>query len=364
MADGEIIELLKYVITFLGGGFAFAIVIFLYPEKVERWGALFWKIASIFKREYQKKYIAHDIQARVNEFTNKKLVKLIKNYEPVGIEIKWIEQGESPREFFNDNKVIIRMHKSESQNKNIIGASMAFISQALLKEAKRYISESQKESIDLFVAKKLFEKEKTEIVDQFVQDFLFEKTETNEKISRFFEKYNLIDKAGLFFPVFIQEMTFLGKKVFGQRKDEKIVKEVNDLIDFLELYSKREIGEEEIKKNFEGLYCRFAMMIIAKAEKVLLGDIEPFIRYIEKLNNRQIENIYIIGPTTTRNVDFISQVSNQAINKFNLELYDQRNYEALIRTRRKKIRAETHLVILRSLDSQIYFDVEDQIETI
>ena len=173
--------IISSMISFFGGGIVI-LVLFLFPEKVEKWIALLWKLISLFYKEGQKKYIAHDIQGKVNEFTNKKLSQEIKNYTPVGIEIEWIEEGQTPEEFFSDNKVIIRMRKSENQNKNLVAASMAFVSQSLLRKAKKYISDSQKESIDLFVVNKILKHEEPDIVDQFIQNFLFKMVDSRQKI--------------------------------------------------------------------------------------------------------------------------------------------------------------------------------------
>jgi len=351
--------IISSMISFFGGGIVI-LVLFLFPEKVEKWIALLWKLISLFYKEGQKKYIAHDIQGKVNEFTNKKLSQEIKNYTPVGIEIEWIEEGQTPEEFFSDNKVIIRMRKSENQNKNLVAASMAFVSQSLLRKAKKYISDSQKESIDLFVVNKILKHEEPDIVDQFIQNFLFKMVDSRQKISEFFEKYNCIDKAGLFFPVFIQEMTFLGEKIFGGRKDQQIIIEVNKMIDFLESYSKREIGEDEIEKNFEGNYCRFALIIIAKAKKVGIGDTGPYTRYIEDLIRRGIENIYIVGPSKAENLNFIGRVSQQASLDHKLEKYNEKEYKAYIIKKGERIQVKTYLLVLRNPERQYYFDSEDQ----
>ena len=98
---------------------------------------------------------------------------------------------------------------------------MAFVSNAFLKKAKSYIAKYQRESIDIYTCYDLLRNEKSEILDQFVQDFMKEKMD-NDKIADLFEKYEDINKAGIYYPILIQELTFLGEKVFARKRDANI----------------------------------------------------------------------------------------------------------------------------------------------
>ncbi len=89
------------------------------------------------------------------------------------------------------------------------------------------------------------------------------------KIRRFYDQFNTIDNYGVFYPVLLQELYFLSMKVFGGPKDDKIITEVTNLIDFLEKVASRNIGEE-IPLDFTGEYCRFVIVIIGKAIRCLL----------------------------------------------------------------------------------------------
>ncbi|MCK4395485.1 hypothetical protein KAW96_02700 [candidate division WOR-3 bacterium] len=278
------------------------------------------------------------------------------NFKPIGVSIQWISKEESRRQFFSDNKLIIRMRKHQNQNKNFVYASMVFVSKALLRKTKRYISLSQKESIDLFIAKKLFEKGKSTILDQFFDDYFFPRINSGKKLAELIEKYNLMDKAGLFFPVFIQELTFLGEKVFFQRKSSEIIKEVNQFINFLENYANREIGEKDVSNTFEGTYCRCGIMIIAKWFKI--GDVSPFIKYIKSLIAKKMEDIYVIGPDYKFNADFMNQISEFAQNNLKLEKYCEKKYKAKIKIEGERKEFNNYLILLRSPETIRYYDSE------
>lgn len=351
-------EILPYIEGFLGGFSIFLLIVFFFPEKVQIWASIFWKLAKLFYKGAEKKYIAYDIQGRINEF-NKKIKKNVNNYEPIGIKIQWIQKG-SVTSFLQDNTLLVRIRKSENQARNFVVATMAFLSQVMLKKAKRYVSPTQKESVDLFVARKLFEEEKPELVDFFVSKFLIPRTDISAKIAGYIDKYSIIDKAGLFFPLFIQELIFLGNKVFGQKKESVIIHEVNGLIDFLKKYSERDVGDECLSSRFNGRYCHFGVMIIAKSIKVDYGDPAPYIKYLGKLIKVGIENIYIIGPFRDKTVNFIRNVCKIAKEKYNVKSFGEHRYCPYIKFKGKRRKVESVMVLLRKLSPQYYYDSESQ----
>lgn len=352
-------EIAKIALSAFGGATLILLILFLNPEKVEKWSVMLWKVVYFFFKRGEKKIIAHDIQGRVNEFA-KSLKKEITNCEPVGISIQWVTEKETPSEFFKENRLVIRMRQHADQNKNFVYASMIFISKALLTKTKKYLSPSQRESIDLFVGRKLLEKEKPQIVDSFFEDYYSLKALSNDKIMELLEKYEIVNKVGLFFPVLVQELLFLGEKVFYKPKNEKIIVEVAEFINFLKQYAEREIGEEKIPKNFEGNYCRCGIVIIAKSFKMEVGDTKPFISYIQKLFENKLENIYLIGSATRNNRSFIDQIGEEAQKKFKLEQYATKKYTAKIKIKGERKEVDNYLILLRSPEILRYYDKEYQ----
>jgi hypothetical protein len=356
---GILIAILKYglspiVLVILG-----IFIALHYQEEIQKYSVFFWKIIGIFWKKAEKKIVSNDIESRVNKFT-KSLKQEMANFEPIGVQIQWVEEGESPSEFFSDGRLIIRMREHQNQNKNFVYASMVFISKAVLTKAKRYISKTQKESLDLFIGKKLFEKEKPQIIDQFFEDFFSPKMDV-EKIGELVEKYTVLDKTALFFPVLVQELTFLGEKVFWKRRDDIIITEVNRLIGFLEDYANREVGVEELPKYFDGVYCRCSIVIIGKYFRRELRNIDLYTNHIDSLTSQKIENVYIIGPASKDNVEFIDKIVRNIEQRGLLEKYTEpRVYKAEIKSGGRRKLTDRYILLLRNPNAVRYFDEEYQ----
>jgi len=349
---GGIKTILEYGIP----GILFSLLTYwlFFPEKaVIASSQLYGLLRKIFKGA-EKKYITYDIQGRVNDYVNNFLSKEIKDFNPINISLDWVNDQETEESFFKKGKLVVRMRMGDNQNQNFVNSTMVFLSQNVLTKAKKYISTKQKESIDLFIAKKLFEKEKEEVMHQFISDYLIKKTD-DDKIGAFFEKYHFIDIAGLFFPVFIQEMSFLGEKVFANRKDQTIYTEVNGLINFLDNYSLRKIGDNTIPTKFNGLYCKFVIMIVGVSDKVKQKGEKPYVNYLNYLKSSGIETIYLIGDV--KNKDFMNVLVENVYNeKSNFSLYNNKRYEAIITYKdEKKEKKNSYLIVLRKNKIEHYF---------
>jgi hypothetical protein len=314
---------------------------------------------SIFKKNLSKKVVSLDIEGRINSFTDI-LRKEAPNEELPKAKVVWINEDQKPDSFIQKGKLIIRMHQHYNQNKNLVSASMIFIANSILKKTKIYLAKYQKESLDLFIGKKLFEKIKPSVLeDQFFKDF-FIKELSDSRINDLVRKYNLIDKFGLFYPVFIQELNFLGIKCFENIINNKqfIIIEANSLIDFLHKFSTRVEGETT-KNIFEGKFCRCSITIISTAEDRVLEKKQKYIRHIKSLINKKIENIYILGPNIEENKKFVDSICNTIIKNYNYGIYLNKVFkgEILIKTNERR-GVETYLVVLRCNDILKYIDEE------
>lgn len=100
--------------------------------------------------------------------------------------------------------------------------------------------------------------------------------------------------SGLFYPVFITEMTFLGEKIFGKGVErKKVFKEVDDLVSFLLSLSVRHTSEYSFLEHY-GNYSKFAIRIVGKQNKIENQGRGIYVRNIIPLL-KTIDTLYLIG---------------------------------------------------------------------
>lgn len=357
------IALVFYLFGFLTGGLII-VCLFKNPEKLKKSLSYLFIIPAKFFVIARKIFITLDFEGRINDFI-KGLESVIYGYEPVGIKIKWTTSKGAEQSFFDDNDLVIVVRDSGVKDKNFVNASMIAIAKTVLLKTKRYLSGLQAESVDLFIGKKLFEKEKPQVMDYFFAEFFDKRVTGQSAIEELVNRYHIIDRAGLFFPIFIQELNFLGEKVFYRSKKEEIIKEVNELVEFLKLYAEREIGTTETSLIHQGRYCRCAIVIIGKYFNISEGKIDMYREYIKKLLAQKIENFYIINPETKINLEFVNSVLS-SFSEEELQVYRTLTYKAFVNIGKEDYYLmNTHLTVLRSNDVVRYFDSnyeEDYIE--
>jgi hypothetical protein len=337
------------------------LVVFLNPEKSQKWlSIMFGWLASWF-RIGEKQYAALDVQGRINEF-----VKEMRSKSPhmaaVGVKVVWVDSAEKESPLREEGKLVIRMRRHEDQDKNFVQASMVFIASEFLSKTKRYLSKTQSESLDLFFAEELFKREKPHLADKFFDEYFAPATD-NSTVADLLERYGVVEKVGLFFPVLVQELEHLGEKVYFKPKREAIVAEVNRFVGFLEEYANRKIGDTNTPTNFGGAYLRCGIVIIAKKYKrEVIGDIEPYLHYVSELLDRKIETVYLIGSSENDNAAFMDSITAEACSRFGVELScEPMKVEADIKARDGvRYHVQNHVAALRSRETQRVYDSEYQ----
>jgi len=338
-------ELVKYLLLSLGPAAVILFILLLVPEKIEKWSALLWKgfagLGGIFRCAH-KRYLKHDLQGRVNEFV-KTLRRQVPSVGPTKLRVEWVDPSVPRKSIIDNDTVVLRLRRDDPTEHNFVHGAYLFVSGTLLRRPKRYLSPPQKEAVDLFVCTKLLEQEKPAVVEAFLEQYLHPKTEdAKSRVSIYVDDFAIIDSGSLFFPVFVQELEYLGDKVFGKRKDQLVITEVNGLIDFLKPIANRTIGDQG-DLTFDGEYCRFGIVIVGKPSK-LLTSVEPYVNYIRNdLVRANTETIYIIA--RAENAGRVEEICGRFSDDYACER--KVNFKKLLRYSDRKELALQHLVVLR-----------------
>ena len=190
-----------------------------------------------------RRQVTHELQGRVNDFL-RRLRKAIPNFDPPKLKLEWIDPNEDRKAFFDRDAVVLRLRRTDPEDLNLVHGAYLFVAETLLRKAKRYVSPSQREALDLYTCGKLLEEERPVARAHYVDEYLHPKTaDPKNKTGRYIDDFAVIDRAKLYFPLLLQELAFLGEKVFGRRRDATVITEVDELIQFLRPIAARKIGE-------------------------------------------------------------------------------------------------------------------------
>jgi hypothetical protein len=331
------------------------IFLFLNIDKVQKWLSLIGyglnKLGGFFKFAH-KKAVQLDLQGSINEYV-KKVSKDIPTLETKKVRIEYVDRNIDRSSFISDNNIVLRLRRDDPNDLNFVHGAFLYVSTSLLFKVKRYISLSQRDSLDLYVTTKLIEKEKPNHVDYFLEEYLHPKLkdETSDR-KTYYDQLANIDKGGLFYPVLLEELNCLGGKVFGRRQDDLIIIEVRELFNFLEKVSLRVIGQNDVNLEFQRNYCKSAIVIIGKISKIANEDKVPYLNYIRKtLYTRNIDTIYILG--NIWNKEFINFICNDVADLYTI--VRSRTTKSTIHFEDGSTKlVDTYIVLIQRVGSSVY----------
>lgn len=336
-------------------GVSLSTAVFLYlviyfarnPEKFQKWVSLFgWLISFIWKRaDYFA--IKNEVQGKINSYVGN--LEANTTIQLPRVKVRWAAEGGKEEIIWEDYEAILVMRDRKHRNKNFVHAAYFFTSEVLLKKPKRHLSKNLKVSLDLFATKKLLELESKAAVEQFISDYFSPQIEKQEDIRDYIKQYVKIDNLGVFFPVLIQELTYLGNKVFLDKPTENILKEVKGLIDFLEAFSQREVGDTTIQDSFAGSYLICSIKIVASRYIRESGYTQPNKERINRAIEIGFENIYVLGSASQDNQKFIDSIIKELLEEHpHIELAKRMTFPGLIFIHGAPTKVSTYFVHLHN----------------
>lgn len=303
-----------FVKGFFAGGISFtAVILFVlflwvkYPDNFKIVLSQIWYVLSfIFKRWAGKKYVKTHLEGTLG----KRIEEI--NKEVSGLDadkIKIIMVQTSTREaFIKDRTLVIRLQRKENHDENLVNVAVLYTEHCLYKKLELHLNKEQRKSFNLYTEKSFLKNCGSSTLQFFHKNCYLPVAEDNQKIQTYFEKLERIDGKGLFYSVFVQEMIFLGNKAYFKKKPERINKEVDEFVSFLETFAERTKGDQDVEKTFSNVNIKMAFILVALKEKRELGMSENYVHYIENLLQNGIESYYLLG--RGHNIKFIDEVAD------------------------------------------------------
>ena len=154
--------------TLLGTGIGTALIILFLiifnPEKFEKWLALVYKFLAMFPQLFRaahRRYVRYDLQGRINEYTKGLSSRgdfLV--YERVKVE--WTKGSIDREAFLAQDEVVLRLSRDDPRDLNFVHAAYYFVSKSLIHRMKPYLSDDQRDALDLYITSELLRSEKDE----------------------------------------------------------------------------------------------------------------------------------------------------------------------------------------------------------
>lgn len=338
-----------------GGVSTFIAILFLlikYPDHVEKWSGMLVRFFGFLFRKSQYFSVKREIEGKLNIFASSLETDGGVPYNKVVI--TWTGREEDQEVVFEDGQTILVIRDRNHRNKNFVHAAYFYASEILLKNTKRKLSKHLKTSLDLFSTKKIIEAQNRDALNQFTTDFLIPIVDEHEKVKEYMERFNKIDTIGLYAPVLIQELTYLGSKVYLSVPQQEVLEEVERLIQFLERWSEREIGQST-QEEFTGKYTKCSIKIVASFFSRIMEKLDRQRSRINGAFNAGCENVYVIGNGEKDSRKFIDKVIEGILeNSKALIVVKKLKFTAVLKKGGRKEKVPNYLVHIRNPEAIEY----------
>jgi small subunit ribosomal protein S1 len=311
MDNADFLKILN-LIQFIGWPTVFIwIIVYLFvlnPEKGERFISFIAKIFSKISRTAEKVTTAKGIEGKINSFI-KKINSEVENLLPYRLKIKWISENIDKASFINNGKVVVMLKYHLNQDENLSRATLLYMKEAVIPEARPHISSDLSESIDLMMTKKALYSlaEARSSFGYFVREILGPVTEKNQRIKEFCNVIENLEERGLFTRVLLRELKELGYRRAGLTETGDTVFETEKFTMFLNKIAQKERGED-VPLTFNERYIKIAIILVAKPETEIWGS-EPFIKRIKEHIKKGVGVIYIFA--RGKNIELAKEITKE-----------------------------------------------------
>ena len=229
------------------------------------------------------------------------------DYATKRVKLVWIDGLTSLDSFFNAGRFIVRMPTTAYDDSALVDAAFLFVSKALLPTQKRYLSNAQRQAIDLYVSGRLFKASSPTLHDDFVARYQTDFA-ADELAYQYIREFERLARYGLFDEILLRELEFLGHKALPPSGNQVVARDVDALLQLLARISRRQ-PNEEINLTLERRYVRVGVVLVGKAHKVDVGP-EPWVNYVRaQLASRMIDSVHLLAASPNRGlVDGIARM--------------------------------------------------------
>jgi hypothetical protein len=322
------------------------VVVFLAPDKVLRWAELISAALSKVWHGFGRRSVKLGLQSRLNGY-----LRLISDetgrHQRTPIQVEWADADESPHQFFKDDRLVVRLHSYEHQDRNLVTSSMLVVSHTLIRRAKTFLSQKQARSIDLHAVDHMLASA-PHARALFHEEVSGPECDNDRDLAELVTKHQTIDRANLFFPVLVRELHYLEQRVVVRPRDESLIVDVSNLIDYLVAFADR-IQGEEMPLGVQGRVLRCAIMIVAKKWKREAGLVGGYLNKLRELRRRGCDTVYLVGSAREENAAFLSEIVSAFIRESNWTEVGRREFRTPLRTSATATEWKpTLLVVLRN----------------
>jgi len=243
------------------------------------------------RRDAEKKYIAEDINGRIN--LARRRLHQGRTALPRAVNVEWVEGNPEGTYDIAEGEFVVRLDPSAAQEKNIAKLAMAVVGRTTLIGIRHLVEVPLQKAIDLNLVRTVLR----EVGDRKVLDWFFQEEYIPGTKESDIDKWNRevveIDERGLFTRLLLVELDAFAKRIAGMVPRPYMMGEIENLVHFLYTIATKQVGQD-VPLRFIRAHMGIGVILVARTSTLLTEGVEPYVKAMNYHVQRQLNSVYVI----------------------------------------------------------------------
>lgn len=287
-------------------------LILLDEDQSALWRGRLYKILHAVTRtkDAEKKYIANDINGRINLARRK--LHFGKEILARSVKVEWVSNGGNGAYNLKEGEFVVRLDPSACQERNIVRLAAAVVQRTSCLGIRHLMEKPMIDAVDLNLVRNILR----QLGDRKVLDWFFENeytpsTTRDAKLNEWNRQIVEIDERGLFTTILLLELDHFAMRIHGMTPRLYMTGEIEGLVSFLFRIATKELNQD-VPLDYCKAYIRIGVLLVARTSKLLSAGIEPYVRAMHHVLEKQLDAVYVI----ISDKELLGRVDPESLEKF------------------------------------------------
>lgn len=264
---------------------------------------------GLFSRSFhwaELRHISNKLQSEINTSINEINNEAGESLLVDKIKIKF-SKNLTHEAFIENNEVIVRMDYHQNKKRNLVIATLNYVSKGAIPYARHYIGHDISKSVDMVLTKKIIRRD-IDAISYFLSEVYDNEV---EEIKLLYKNLEEIDETGFFTRIFLTELKHIGIRYFPRATILKpIINECLEFLEFLTTVARKE-PKENVDLKFRGHLIGVGLALVGNIGNVSIHGSLPYEKWIASyIKDSSLKRIYILAAGDKADDIFISTVQS------------------------------------------------------
>lgn len=245
------------------------------------------------KRDHEKRYIANDINSRINRA--RRNLNFSSEAVPSAVSVEWVEDEGGRFYDVGDGQFVVCLDSRKCQEQNVVRLATAVVERTTLTGIRHLFSKPLAGAIDLNLVRDILIATKARhILDWFLSNNLVPALNTDATLKSWHDTIRETDERGLFTRVLLVELADFARRVQGLTPRGYMVGEIENLVRFVFRIATKPFGTD-VPLSYITAHIKTGLLLVADTQKILSDGINPYVHAAQDHLGTGAESLYLIS---------------------------------------------------------------------